>query len=250
MESHERKIERAHQHLQALRAIAPPEGSRNVLIRQYDDHTGDISYRLADLAPFSVLVGDALQNLKSGLDHLVYELLIAQAAGRPIDPKVIERSEFPIFWTTPKPGEIAKKIGGIDPRAQTIIERLQPHLLGPDYVTHPLWQLHELARMDRHRSLLPGAFIPQGWGLGGNVAIETFTIRPGISEPGAVLASGRVWPVRRGQPMGMDFNLAAQVVFRDGPCVGQNPVTVLTDLDAYIAREITAPLSAFFGPTP
>src|SRR5215210_7016679 len=109
----------------------------------------------------SLIVGDCLQCLRTALDHLAFEL--ASAFTFPMTDDIEKDSEFPILsdvdrhgnfgagphkWSSSKP-----MVCGMDPDAQTVIEGLQPYKRGNAYTDDPLWRLHELNRIDKHRLL-------------------------------------------------------------------------------------------------
>lgn len=107
-----------------------------------------------------LIIGDCLQNMRSALDHLAWELGVSQVGGDP--PSY---TSFPIsrtydaFHERDNGGRLTsrsglKKIDTIHPDAQTYIEGLQPYQRGEfEADTDPLWILNELARIDRHRNL-------------------------------------------------------------------------------------------------
>lgn len=100
----------------------------------------------------SVLIGDCVFNMRSALDHLA--LSLAQSFVPSMTDRQIATSEFPVFHAAPMNARTeTSKIGCIDPIARNIIKALQPHYRGDQYKTHPLWQLHELNRIDKHRTL-------------------------------------------------------------------------------------------------
>jgi hypothetical protein len=120
---------------------------------------------------FSLRVGDVLQGFRSGLDHLAYALAVAHT-GDPLPDPIAVASEFPIFGDDSRAGnsgtgsarfhQVSRagvpasasglaKMQGIDPAAQAIIESVQPYHRGPDFRDDPLWRLHELSRIDKHR---------------------------------------------------------------------------------------------------
>jgi hypothetical protein len=112
--------------------------------------------------PISVLVGDALHNLRSALDTLAYAL--ARAYTEPLTQEIIEASEFPIFGDESRKGTTGMganlfrdngrpKIQGWHPDAQTAVEGLQPYKRGADFRQDPLWALYELDRVSKHRLL-------------------------------------------------------------------------------------------------
>jgi|SRR5215212_2196849 len=157
MRSHELRLDRALQHLQSLEAEDRRwrEGNPYRIIHELDPQTSKKLVRVEVLSQPSVrlglLIGDCLHNLRSALDNLAYELAVAYT-GDPLPDAVATRSEFPILGDRPmKAGERQRKIGGIHPDAQTIIEGLQPYQRGQHYAVDPLWVLHELSNIDKHR---------------------------------------------------------------------------------------------------
>jgi hypothetical protein len=103
---------------------------------------------------WSLMVGDAIQNLRSALDHAVYQLAIAWSK---CDPPPDERSiEFPVFKDEKgQAGFVARgkpKLAGINPRAAARIEGIQPYNAS-NYEDDPLWLVHELNIIDKHRRI-------------------------------------------------------------------------------------------------
>jgi len=100
---------------------------------------------------WSPVIGDCVQNLRAALDHMVWQL--APASARRDYPRSLE---FPIFSDATKYGITASgRIGSLPAAAQKIIESVQP-FREADYVQDPLWQLHTLANIDKHRRLHVG----------------------------------------------------------------------------------------------
>ena len=111
--------------------------------------------------PLSLMIGECLHNSRSALDLLAYELAGAHTQPLPVD--LAETSQFPIVGDEDRRGNQAvgparfnvarSSIRGMHPDAQAIIERLQPYHLGAAFRDHPLWQLNELDRINKHRLL-------------------------------------------------------------------------------------------------
>ena len=100
----------------------------------------------------SLILGDCFSNLRSTLDHLA--LALAYANKPSLTDDEIINSEFPIYGRlTMKAHDENRRIGCIAPAARAIIKTLQPNYGGNDYRTHPLWQIHELNRINKHRTL-------------------------------------------------------------------------------------------------
>jgi hypothetical protein len=106
---------------------------------------------------WGVLVGEILHNLRSALDHLVWELVILETgeAPKPRKPGSTTKTGFPIFET---PGGYDGDRGerlmlhGVGAPARALIRSEQPFHTGED-VASPLWHLHVLSNFDKHRTL-------------------------------------------------------------------------------------------------
>lgn len=157
--SHELKLNRASYHLDRLEAEVREWREREThrYVSHFDRESGKhlVHIRFPEPVPaeFRLTIGDCLHNLRSALDNLAYELAVRHHGSSPLPEPFDRRSEFPIFgdreWTT---RERRNKIGRIHPRAQAIIKRLQPHNRGDEFASDPLWMLHELNNMDKHRA--------------------------------------------------------------------------------------------------
>ncbi len=157
--SHEIKLDRASHHLNSLDAKVRKWRQREThrYVRHLDRESGKEFWYIEFTEPvpveFRLIIGDCLYNLRSSLDNLAYELAVAHHGSSPLPGGLDKRSEFPIFgdreWTV---RERRNKIGCIHPRAQAIIKRLQPHNRGDRFASDPLWKLHELSNMDKHRA--------------------------------------------------------------------------------------------------
>jgi hypothetical protein len=99
---------------------------------------------------FSAIVGECLQNIRSALDYLIWQLVIANngspksgVTGFPI------ANDFHGYCSA----NFKRKITGVRPDIVTAIDQLKPYKGGNDL----LWQLHSLNNMDKHRLLLSAA---------------------------------------------------------------------------------------------
>jgi hypothetical protein len=159
------KLIRAHDHLQALHNLVAAwrEANPQPLVVEHDTERREDVYRRAAIMPppasIVLTLGDAIQCLRSALDHAIYA--IAQPASG-----LEQYTEFPIFLherDTPNdhsrndrgfisgtgklkkmvPGEIYQFLSGQQPYNRTE---------GPPE-THPLWGLYMLANLDKHRTI-------------------------------------------------------------------------------------------------
>jgi hypothetical protein len=144
------KISRAHEHLEALRrTVAECEhASCKVVIEK--DPESDIGWLSLSLPKppryISVLAGDCLYNLRSTLDHLVWQLVLANPPQRPHN-----RNMFPICTSSGAFDEQIKKgrLDGVAEPAIALIKGLQPG----NARDHPLFILGKLHNIDKHQAL-------------------------------------------------------------------------------------------------
>lgn len=175
---YELKLFRAHQHLKELdrEAVSWIKHHLKTAVAERDPDDSDyfIIKVTADSPPnypFGVLIGDCVHNMRCSLDHLAFAL--ASAHTRPLPDTIAEQSEFPIFGDESRKGVLGsgpalfrdnglRKIAGIDPAAQKVIDGLQPYHRGKDFRAHPLWLLHDLANIDKHRLVHTSAAAVRG----------------------------------------------------------------------------------------
>jgi hypothetical protein len=216
-----------------------------------------------------LLIGEVVQQYRSALDHLAFQLLIANTQGR-IPVKLAKRSEFPIFNSGPefrgknsrkgKPswGSGLGKIRGIHPDAQAVIERLQPYHRRKNPGTRALWQLHELANIDKHRLL----HITYGGQRGSTATFVKARNVAQINGPGfiprpfkrnAIVAEYKVLPVdpRYGYELHMEPEVLTHITFGKGSLArsvrGQSVLPTLYGIGAFIASDVLPPLADLLG---
>jgi hypothetical protein len=215
-------------------------------------------------AGLAVEIGECLHDLRSGLDHLAYVLAV-RYTGEPLPKKIGEDSEFPIFGDEDRQGvagkgptlfkDAARKIAGIDPAAQAVIESLQPYKLGANFRTHELWRLYELARVDRHRLLHLSVIYSGGILWNPALHLNVRAIGPGVIvshggeiEPGkrTEIARMPVVPINAKERVYVDIKPALEVVFAsDTPTPGEAVPTVLGGIYNYVISNVLASLERF-----
>jgi hypothetical protein len=187
--SHDLKLKRAGEHIEALKVeIDGWLGTDAYTIgSEIDPETGDTVRRAQVKRPpppqLSLLIGDAVQNLRSALDHTVY--FLAERNLGTLTPEIEGALMFPIVGCENSKGELADgsqifagavrkgQLKGVPDPARTFIENEQPYHWGTEdggYRYHWLWVLHNLNRIDKHRRLavttawldLPGVSHPTG----------------------------------------------------------------------------------------
>lgn len=93
----------------------------------------------------SAIVGDVIQNLRSALDHLAYQLVLA-GGGTPST-----QTYFPVCDSVNRyKSEKPNKLKGVHPDAVKAIDVIRPYKGGNDVI----WQLHKLCNVDKHRLLI------------------------------------------------------------------------------------------------
>ena len=290
---HELVLQRAREHFESLQQETARwlEGEHYEVIVKPDDEWPGYSavfIRGEDPPnyPTSAIIGDCLHNLRSSLDLLVYEL--AASYTKPLPDNFTETSEFPIFGDRSKNGKSGmgsalfrdnglRKIRGINPLAQAEIQRLQPYHCGPAYTEHPLWVLHELDRVSKHRLLHTVAAFSNGLMINSNIARRLIdhakiTPSPGVGQPlpvgtaryrleaGCIEVVGGIvtqqetrffrLPIPTDIPeaeVKMNLNSAMGIAFRDitGSAEPQFVVELLARLYNYIATEVLPPIEPY-----
>ena len=100
---------------------------------------------------FSAILGDALHNLRSTLDHLAYHLVLIGGGSE----KQLRSSQFPVYETRDKyQANRDFRTEGMRPDAKKAIDEIQPYTGG---VGEYLWHLTILNNIDKHR------FLPTVW---------------------------------------------------------------------------------------
>lgn len=152
------KAERADQHIKELDRILRvflDESPYRVSMKG-NPQTGEIEWRLDSAKDIplciSAIAGDAIQNLRSVLDHMVHGLVIANRCVP--KPGV---TGFPICETAQEyaASKTRRKIEGIGQIATDSIDALEPYKGGNE----TLWRLHRLNNVDKHRLLIPAAAV-------------------------------------------------------------------------------------------
>lgn len=153
-----------------------------------------------DLTGWGLIIGDCVHNLRSALDHVVW-----QAAG--IAGRAPSGTEFPIFtdkvrflWPETKKGGGLYKIRGIKDRSvRAFIEDTQPWKRRPQGPNDEhLAVLHALDINDKHRVLSPIAVIPRTLDLVGSLEFaDEGDAAPPLIEP----LVGEWDPIEDGTPL-------------------------------------------------
>lgn len=209
-------------------------------------------------ARLSLIVEDCVFNIRSALDHLA--LALAKSFTPNMTDRQIATSEFPVFHlATLDPNTESRKIGCIAPAARTIIKALQPYHRGNSYHSDPLWRVHELNRIDKHRMLTICATAPRKDNVD-YVGLRVVRVRPGISPIGlryAITGSGMLEVdkilMRYGTEIGYPYDendtephIPCEVTFGNGgPAALESVFPSLNSMCDFVRDAVIGPLSQF-----
>jgi hypothetical protein len=123
------------------------------VIPDYDTKPGQIRYCLASVKPVPLkiahLSGEVIHTLRSTLDHLVYQLLLAANPTAPDEER--SRVDFPIYDPAKQTEARAfRHIQPLGPKVVKAISSFKPYKGGNNL----LWALHVLDNISKHRTLL------------------------------------------------------------------------------------------------
>jgi hypothetical protein len=145
------KTERAKKHINdlysAIRTFC--ESDPYPVIIEDDPQTGDRVFRVRESravpAVISAMLGDAIHNLRSVLDYLAWQLVLAN------HDTPGNWTAYPIFESVEKyESHKAGKVKGMSDVAVEMIDATKPYQGGTD----DLWRLHRLDNIDKHRLLI------------------------------------------------------------------------------------------------
>lgn len=251
MLSHDLKLKRAGEHIEALKlAVEAWLGTDAYTIsREINTETGDTVRRAkiksSPPVELSLIVGDAVQNLRSALDHAVY--FLAERHSGPLTPEAEGRLMFPIAGNENSKGARVDgarifraavergQLDGVPDPARDFIESVQPYHWGAPssgdpwdaFRYHWLWVLHDLNRIDKHRRLavttawldLPFATTPTG-----------VTPRITWSHAEGPVKDDDVLVTYSGAGKGVNAHFSRSVAINEGTARERDALTCLTSL--------------------
>jgi hypothetical protein len=251
--SHRLKLQRARQHIQTLNVQVHGFGDRHPyeFFEEFNPESGEHFARVKvlrePLPMWSLLVGDALQTMRASLEHLAFSLVLAHH-GEPDKPEDIS---FPI---TDKPGKFEavrkQRIELVHPKAQAVIQGLQPYHRGDDAANDYLMVLDDLARVDRHRSLhVTPAFVVNTAAdivFARDLYITEAVLHLGAVEDGAKIATFRYTVTGPNPEMHVEISPEFGIAFDEGwPGRGRPVVEALGTIRRYVAEVVFPPLERF-----
>lgn len=145
------KVERAGKHIDDLAAVCKAfiNSTPYTLDRETEPKTGYYHFSVTNMqAPppeVGLIAGDAIHNLRSALDHLACQLVLANGN------LPSRQTCFPIFDSESKYQTMdTRKVQGMSPAAISAIDAAKPYKDG----NNALYTLHELDIADKHHALL------------------------------------------------------------------------------------------------
>ena len=188
-------------------------------------------FKIPPVIEWSLVVGDAVHNMRCTLDHLAYALAVKNSGGT---KRPSRRTAFPIFEER-NAKNFRNLTAEIEPEARNEIERLQPYGR-----KNSLWVLAELSNSDKHHklSIVPlGVSFPTGFSVPAGKTVEIglqdariFEIDPATGQPQKEIYAG-------GKP----------TIFVELPRSGDRlPVDDLQEIHDFIAREVLPSFTRFF----
>lgn len=114
-------------------------------------------FRLPAIEPeWQLIIGDCLFNLRSALDHLAWQLVLLDGK------QPVEKTQFPVRESPFNKNGVRLPRPNLTPEVDSLkildaLEAVQPYVaphIAGDAKTSPLWMLHRLNNIDKHRLLL------------------------------------------------------------------------------------------------
>jgi hypothetical protein len=146
------KVERAKEHIRVLETeVGAFLAAKPYAIEtKRDPQTRRLIYFIASVREtpirIAAIVGDVIQNLRSSLDHLAYQLVWIGTGQVPFS-----HVYFPIAEdASTYPAKRDRQVKGAGPQAIAEIDAVAPYKGGDDM----LWRLHKLNNVDKHRILI------------------------------------------------------------------------------------------------
>jgi hypothetical protein len=170
------KIERANKHIAELEDFVMQSGVLHGKSFRLDANA-ETGKPFLNIGSFNIyepglpaIIGDAVHNLRSALDHLAYHLVMVGTDKGGIRTERWENIQFPITHSADsyKSKRTAGKVEGMERKAIAAIDKLRPYKGGNE----PLWLLHKLDNTNKHSFILP---------IGEDVIIAGVSLR--ASEP-------------------------------------------------------------------
>ena len=234
------KINRAEFHLKTLKESIDAffDGKPYEIVREVNPDTNEVfgTLRVKRECPpaWGILVGDFIHDLRSALDHLVWQLVVHETG----NPPTTFDTQFPIFQTEAGYNTRGEpiRLKGVGTKAKALIKILQPFSTG-EGTDSPLWHLHELSNFDKHRRIcLTGAVTHQlhVQGVVGEVTRlmvgQQGKLQDGAILIGVTLAASNIPILERAANVKMDGGFTYYITLQE-PLLSQNDEQIVKFLN-------------------
>jgi len=263
--NHIAKINWANHHLDTLdhSVTAWFDGNKHFthsIVPDPDDSSSSVLMVSADdipIIPCSLVIGDIVHNIRSSLDHIVYELALAYTNPFPEEFKI--KSQFPLLGDENKSGiggkgfemfrdnALPSMIKCIHPDAQKFIESIQPYKRGSGFRDDPLWQLNYMSNADKHRILhISAAYAASYTVTACRIFGGDFTSVPCIVKNNMIVAKlGIVRPIDPTKTIDMQIIPSMTIAFSEGLLLNKLVHDTLLSLSNYVGTKVLVPLGKF-----
>jgi hypothetical protein len=224
------KVKRANEHIaevhKRIAFITHPDGQTSRVEIHAEARVKSVHYyleRLGDLPELALIIGDAVHNLKTGLDYAWFETIYTLIPGRNMRPK------FPIYPSIDQlvSAITVSGIGTASPRLATLIlTEIKPYDGGNFY----LRPLHKLDIRDKHELLIPST----NYGSVSGLKVK--------NQFGSVI--GGTWGGELGEEFRIDFaedveienkgRVPFGIVFKEGPLKNMEVSDVLEEFSGTV----------------
>jgi hypothetical protein len=244
------KLIRAEEHLTTIRAdIERCLEKCSVLSERDADVNSRFHFTFSFPAPdlrLSVITGECLHDLRSALDHIVWQLVLINGKTPTKD------NMFPVCLTPARFISQVKKdrLCGISFKAKTAIERLQPYYAGkPDPQFHPLWVLNQLMNIDKHRTLALATIRAAHLGADimnsdGQVIANVPT--PDVLRDGAHIIVDAPGNVSEPDKVSVQFKTQLYVAFEDAPVTDLEMNSIMPGVCKFMKDSVIPSFEPFF----
>jgi hypothetical protein len=227
-----RKIDHAKLHLERIKSETDRyhKTNENQFVPEANSPPNQPRFRVKPKFPIpdeiALFVGDCLQNLRSALDYLVWELVLS-AKNTP------DKKNMFLVCLTAKSFQDAQsaRLHGVDPGAVALIESIQPYHDGQPSATS-LAILDELTNINKHRHLLLTEF--------GTLSITEMlddlnTYLSGSHDLSALVHNTGFNRVVTAEQMQVQSDLIPFVAFNEGAVTGMDVAFALDALIIYVS---------------
>jgi hypothetical protein len=248
------KLMRAEEHLNAFEEESTAYLSSNFCsFAKVEDGEFCHFFLIQNVSPplrLSAILGDCVHNMRSSLDHLAWQLVLANGQSP------TRQTAFPIFkndeaYQGPRAQRLVK---GMRTEAIEIINELQPYYGGHDPLNHPLWFLHELDNADKHRTLnlTQGQMVLTGLRIITRVGdVAPSSLSTSVVRHGGRIGSFRLADYSVDEYVKVEGHGPSLVTLQDNGPWAQDPVVVLAARTLeYIRGQVYPRFEPFFSAMP